>query len=245
MNESISEPAKDHNVQHEQRWTFNDAVTDAFDDMLRRSIPQYDVMRDTVFEIGSMFVKNGTDIVDLGCSRGEALQPFVHRFGALNHFTGVEVSPPMLAAARERFKNLIERGIVDIRDQDLRTAYPPVKACLTLAILTIQFTPIEYRQEIFSKIFQHTREGGALILVEKVLGNTAVIDRLFVSRYLSLKSANGYSQDEIERKRLALEGVLVPVTAKWNEELLKNAGFYEIDCFWRWANFSAWVAIRT
>jgi tRNA (cmo5U34)-methyltransferase len=62
--------------------------------------------------------------------------------------------------------------------------------------------------------------------------------------YYNLKHENGYSIYEIERKRLSLEGVLVPVTAKWNEELLYNSGFKFVDCFWRWFNFMGLVAIK-
>jgi tRNA (cmo5U34)-methyltransferase len=37
----------------------------------------------------------------------------------------------------------------------------------------------------------------------------------------------------------------VPVTAGWNEEMLRGAGFQEIDCFWRWLNFAGWVAVKS
>lgn len=62
--------------------------------------------------------------------------------------------------------------------------------------------------------------------------------------YYNLKASNGYTQEQIERKRLSLEGVLVPVTAKWNEELLRMAGFVHVDSFWRWMNFAGWVAVK-
>jgi tRNA (cmo5U34)-methyltransferase len=65
-----------------------------------------------------------------------------------------------------------------------------------------------------------------------------------VELYHALKQSNGYSREDIDRKRFALEGVLVPVTARWNEELLRGAGFGEVDCFWRWMNFAGWVAVR-
>ena len=95
------------------RWQFDGSVTDVFDNMLSRSIPQYEVMREAVFELGSRFVKPHTSIVDLGCSRGEALAPFVRQFGASNRFIGVEVSPTMLGAVRERFARPIKDGFVD------------------------------------------------------------------------------------------------------------------------------------
>jgi tRNA (cmo5U34)-methyltransferase len=212
--------------------------------MLARSIPQYDVMRQTCFDMACRYVQPETAVVDLGCSRGEALAPLVDRFGAANRFIGVEVSPPMLEAARQRFRGYLDCGIVEIRDADLRKEYPPAQASVTLSILTLQFTPIEYRQRIIRQVWKHTLPGGAFILVEKILGATAELDGIMVETYYGLKSANGYSQEEIERKRLSLEGVLVPVTARWNEELLHMAGFRQVDCFWRWMNFAGWVAVK-
>ena len=62
--------------------------------------------------------------------------------------------------------------------------------------------------------------------------------------YRMKKSNSGYSIDEIDRKSASLEGVLVPVTAKWNEDMLREAGFKSVDCFWRWMNFAGWIAIK-
>lgn len=226
------------------RWTFDEAVTDAFDDMLRRSIPQHDLMRDLCFKIGRRFVVDKTAIVDLGCSRGEALAPFVDRWGARVHHVGVEVSEPMLAAARERYKGLIACNVVTISDLDLRRGYPPHLASLTLCVLTLQFTPIEHRQRIVRDAFRSTIPGGAMILVEKVIGSTAETDAVLTEEYLDVKRAAGYTEDQIARKRLSLEGVLVPVTARWNEEILSAAGFRHVECFWRCLNFAGWLAVK-
>lgn len=223
------------------RWSFDSDVTSAFDDMLARSIPQYDIMRQSVFELAAPYVQSNSWIVDLGCSRGEALAPFVERFGSANKYLGIELSESMYLAARTRFAN---NQAVTIRQLDLRSVYPPESASVTLSILTLQFIPIEYRQRIMRHIFKSLVSGGAFILVEKVLGNSAELDSLMVKLYYDLKGANGYTPEQIERKRLSLEGVLVPVTARWNEELLNMAGFRQVDCFWRWMNFAGWIAIK-
>jgi tRNA (cmo5U34)-methyltransferase len=60
-----------------------------------------------------------------------------------------------------------------------------------------------------------------------------------------LGAEKGLTREEIERKRLSLEGVLVPVTARWNEELLKTVGFRQVDCCWHWMNFSGWIALKS
>jgi tRNA (cmo5U34)-methyltransferase len=227
------------------RWEFDRSVTSVFDDMLRRSIPQYETMRDAVDYLSGVYVQRGTTVLDLGCSRGDALDPLVRRYGAHNRFVGVDVSEPMLEAARERFAGYISTGIVEIQNVDLREQYPPVQASVTLAILTLQFTPIEYRHRIVRSIYEHTLPGGALILVEKILGETAPTQELFVDRYHAMKRANGYSHEEVEAKRRSLEGVLVPLTASGNEELLRGAGFRVVECFWRWMNFAGWLAVKS
>jgi tRNA (cmo5U34)-methyltransferase len=43
---------------------------------------------------------------------------------------------------------------------------------------------------------------------------------------------------------LSLEGVLVPVTSDWNIDLLKQAGFRQIDVFWKWMNFVGYIAFK-
>lgn len=225
-------------------WRFDEDVTRAFDDMLERSIPQYDVMRRWVADVANRYVKAGMWIVDLGCSRGEALVPLVAQHGARNKFMGVELSEPMLDAARKRFEGYIDAGVVRINRFDLRREYPQVPSCVTLAILTLQFVPIEHRQRIVRSAYRNLMPGGALIVVEKVLGSTADLDELMVDLYQRHKIERGYTRDEVDRKALALEGVLVPVTARWNEEMIRAAGFEQVDCFWRWMNFAAWVAVK-
>lgn len=224
-------------------WQFDKDVANCFDDMLRRSIPQYEVMRKAVFAMGSPYVKTKTRIVDLGCSRGEAIAPFIECFGTGNDYIGLDVSKPMLEAAQERFKE-VKSGAIDIIDYDLRNPYTITNASLTLSVLTLQFIPVEYRAQLVKNIYENTVSGGAFILVEKIKGASPVIANQLIDNYHAMKQQNGYSQEQIEKKQLSLEGVLVPFTAKNNEALLEAAGFAEVECFWRWMNFAGWIAIK-
>lgn len=228
----------------EGKWEFDEHVTGCFEDMLKRSIPQYDAMREAVFALACRYQNPKTAIVDLGASRGDAIAPLLERFGAYNQWVAVEVSPPMLEVLRARFAGWVDSGCMQIRDLDLRTGFPPVQASVILSVLTLQFTPIEYRQQIVKRAYDALVPGGALLLVEKVLGATAELDAALVEEYYAFKRASGYTEDEIQRKRMALEGVLVPLTAEWNETLLRRCGFGHVDCFWRAWNFAGWVAVK-
>lgn len=224
-------------------WQFDASVSECFEDMISRSIPQYEMMRKAVTQIGSQFIEGveGGLVIDLGCSRGGAIQSMVNRSPDCK-YVGVEVSEPMIELARKQFA---DNPNVEIRQADICHQYPSeVNVSLVLANLTIQFTPIEYRQGIIQNIYNSLKPGGAFIFVEKILGESSRIDNIFVAQYLKFKADSGYSQDSINRKKLSLEGVLVPVTDRWNQDLLRDAGFRDIGCFWRFLNFAGWIAIK-
>jgi tRNA (cmo5U34)-methyltransferase len=224
-------------------WLFNDGVTKVFDNMLERSIPGFADMRSLTTQLACRYAQPGTFVLDLGCSRGGSLEPIIDVLGSKQRYLGVEISDPMRKAASERF---VSRTEIDIKiiDMDLRLDFPSVESSVILSILTIQFIPIEYRQAILASAYSSLRSGGAFILVEKILGTNAHLNSTFVDLYYGMKGRNGYTEEEINSKRIALEGVLVPVTANWNEQLLKDAGFSQVECFWRNLNFAGWIAIK-
>lgn len=231
-------------IPNGEKWQFNEDVTAVFDDMLSRSIPDYQGMRNFCEAIGANFITPETEIVDIGCSLGRAVEGLVSRFSETNTFALYDVSEPMLARCRRRYETLIEQGRVKVENYDLRQGLKNTNCSLVLSILTLQFTPLEYRHKIMQSIYNALNDGGAFIFVEKVLGNTSMLDSVLVKEYYKLKSSNLYTQEQIESKRKSLEGVLVPLTAAWNEDLLRQTGFRQIDCFWRQLNFAAWIAIK-
>jgi tRNA (cmo5U34)-methyltransferase len=218
-------------------WSFDAGVTSVFDDMIARSIPNYATMRDVVHAVVLPFLDAGF-ILDLGCSTGLSIHAFASRCARI---VGVEISDSMLDVVRERFQSY---GNVEIQKLDLRTEFPNVSRVeVALAVLTLQFIPVEHRTRVVRRVFQALRPGGAFIMVEKVLARPG-FDDLFSELYHAQKRRAGYTQEEVDRKALALEGRLVPLTESANVEMLHGVGFKGVECCWRWLNFAAWVAIK-
>lgn len=227
------------------KWEFDDKVTAVFDNMLERSIPAYSDMRDLCFRVGRNFVKPDGLIVDIGCSNGLALAQYVREFGKTAYYRMYDVSGPMLKDCYDRYETLIDMGRAVVEEKDICQGLGMEnEADLILSVLTLQFTPIEYRQKIISSIYDALKPGAALVIVEKVLGSDYAVDSMLVNEYYKIKAENAYTQEQIQTKRKSLEGVLVPITSAWNEDMLKSAGFKSIDCFWRYLNFAGWVATK-
>jgi len=243
---STTHGEKRDTVEPKPNWEFDQDVTDAFDDMLRRSIPEHDTMRQACTEIAGAFIgEKGSTVVDLGASRGGAVADLIEEYASDRYFVLNEVSEPMADVLRERFAREIRTGNVIVNRGDLRSSFPRYpKTSVILSILTLQFVPTNYRQRIVTNAYDALEPGGAFIACEKVLGRGERIDQVMRTKYHALKYRNGYSYESIDRKAASLEGVLVPVTAAMNETFLRDAGFRYVDCFWRWMNFAAWVAVK-
>jgi phage replication-related protein YjqB (UPF0714/DUF867 family) len=51
---------------------------------------------------------------------------------------------------------------------------------------------------------------------------------------------NGYSQNEIENKKKALAGILIPLSISQNELMFESAGFRRVRRQFQWCNFVGW-----
>jgi tRNA (cmo5U34)-methyltransferase len=228
-----------------ETWAFDEEVTRVFEDMLARSIPDYLTMRELVWRVGRQLLGATPEnalVVDLGCSVGGSMAPYA---SAGIEVIGVDESGPMLKTARERFANLPNAHIAEYNLRDgLLPALKNSSPTLYLSILTAMFLPIQARQALIGEVYASLAPGGALILVEKILGPSPAIDSLMVRSYYDMKREHGYSDEEIERKRLSLQDVLIPLTTAGNEEMLADAGFGEMSRVWQWMNFAGWIAIK-
>lgn len=229
-----------------QDFNFGSATAAVFDDMLVRSVPFYIETQRMMGELVSDFAVPGTNIYDLGCSTGTTflnLDNYLPRDESFN-FVGVDNSQAMLDKAAVRLK---EHGFVrptELRVADLNTGVEISNASVVILNLTLQFVRPLNRNAIVANIYRGLRPGGCLILVEKVLGEHSIFNRLFIKHYYEFKARNGYSELEIAQKREALENVLIPYHFTENFDMLRREGFQEMDVFFKWYNFCGMVAVK-
>lgn len=261
------------NHQPGPKWEFNEDVAASFDDMLGRSIPGYRQMRELAFDLGKRFIRSERcNIIDLGASRGESVSAFIESKDLSDaQFFLTEVSQPMIDQINERWsqrsnvhacnfdlrkkhdeiRKAIRQPITfmgaepwTIQDEQMSVAKAAYSTTLVQAILTLIFVPINFRQAILKGVHDGLAPGGAFIMVEKVLGDSAEMQDLMVDAYHEHKNRHGYRWEDIERKRASLEGVQVPLRHEENVAMLRSAGFRNVDTFWRHLNFVGYICIK-
>jgi len=225
-------------------FSFGEKVASVFDDMLHRSVPFYDEIQRMIGELAADFVVEGSSIYDLGCSTGTTLLNLDAKLGAGVKFIGIDNSEEMLKRCRQKLAERPLRREHELVCADLNQGVRIENASLVLMVLTLQFIRPLYRDKLVATILQGLNENGCLILVEKVLGEDSLFNRLFIKYYYDLKTRHGYSELEISQKREALENVLIPYKLLENREMLLRAGFRYCDVFFKWYNFCGLVGVK-
>lgn len=226
---------------------FSAAVASVFDDMIARSVPLYTEQQRMIQEIAKQFRPQGTDVYDLGCATATTLINLCREIQEPVRFIGYDNSPAMLEQAKLKVrKNKLEDRI-DLKWGDLDgdlLLRPLENAGMVTLCWTLQFIRPVHRDRVVRWIYESLPDGGALILTEKILTHDTNTSRFFIDAYYHFKRHNGYSDDEIFRKREALENVLVPYTIAENLEMLRRNGFEVAETFFQWYNFVALLCLR-
>jgi tRNA (cmo5U34)-methyltransferase len=101
-----------------------------------------------------------------------------------------------------------------------------------------------HRERLLRTVYDGLNPQGCLLLIEKVLEEETLINRLFVKHYYDFKRRNGYAEIEIAQKREALENVLIPYRLEENHEMLRAAGFRHPAIFFKWYNFCGILGVK-
>jgi len=223
---------------------FGEDVASVFDDMLLRSVPFYAEQQRMIGELATDFAVAGTNVYDLGCSTGTTIIELGRVLPQDVRFVGMDNSEDMLVKCRAKLDEHSFKRPVDLVCADLNQGCEIANASLVLMILTLQFIRPLQRERLLTDVFRGMNENGAVILVEKVLGEESLFNRLFIEHYYDFKRRSGYSDLEIMQKREALENVLVPYKLLENREMLLRTGFRHVDVFFKWYNFCGIIAVK-
>ncbi len=225
-------------------FSFNKSVVTVFDDMVTRSVPFYLEIQRMMTELAKDFAVPGTKVYDLGCSTGTTLINFDKVLPETVEFVGMDNSEEMLKKCDNNFKTVGIKRKYSLVNQDLNSGIQIENASVVVLCLTLQFVRPLYRDRLVQDIYNQMNDNACLILIEKVLGEDSLFNRLFIKYYYDFKRRNNYDDIEIAQKREALENVLIPYKLMENREMLLSKGFKYCETFFKWYNFSGMIAVK-
>jgi tRNA (cmo5U34)-methyltransferase len=163
--------------------------------------------------------------IDLGTGDGRLIALIRERHPGA-HAVGVDVSQPMLDRAAERFAG---HSLVELREHDLAdplTEPAPVDA--VVSALAIHHLDDERKRALFSEVHSLLVPGGVFINLDLVASATPELHARF-------RHAIGRTQDDPSDRLAGLREQL---------DWLREAGFREVDCQFKWLELALMVARR-
>ncbi len=168
-----------------------------------------------------------TRVLDLGTGDGRLCALVLDaRPGATA--LAIDMSPPMLDAARRRF---IDDGRVEVIDHDLNLPLPDLGAFdAIVSSFAIHHCPDQRKLSLYQECFDLLTPGGAFLNLEHVSSSSDRLQDLFLA-------AVGMTRDDEDRSNILCD---VWTQLRWLEEI----GFDDVDCHWKWRELALLSGVK-
>ncbi|MFC6277460.1 carboxy-S-adenosyl-L-methionine synthase CmoA [Psittacicella hinzii] len=231
---------------------FNDLVAEVFPDMIKRSVPIYEPILENLPLLGHRYITDNSNVYDLGCSLGamtfalrQSLPLKPENLGAVPQnvtFYAVDNSPAMIKRAELKLAGYTSPYPTQFLLQDIEQV-DIHNASLVVMNFVLQFLNPEKRYEQLQRIYQGLNHGGVLILSEKFTNPDPQLEHEICHLHWAFKAKNGYSMLEIERKRNAIENVMILDSLPEHLRRLEEIGF-KVVIWQQGFNFCSMLAFK-
>jgi tRNA (cmo5U34)-methyltransferase len=215
----------------------------AFRSHIQLSIPAYkDGLLSTCASLSRRFVQPGTRVIDIGCSTGHLLASIRRANQAARpdiQYVGIDIEPGFSVHwNRLRARNL------HFEVADARSYQGFSDLSLALSVFTLQFMRPVDKLPLLKRIYDGLVEGGALVIAEKTLAETARLQDALTFPYYDYKLKKGFSPAHILDKERSLRGKMTLWTEAELKTALSQVGFREIEPIWRSFMFVSFLALK-
>lgn len=233
----------DKNIKaNKGRWSFGGDVPESFVNHIEKSVPYYHEGHDLVVDLSRHFVRSDSTCLEVGTSTGALLEKLAVEYQTMDgvQFIGCDNEEAMVEVAKNKLKKF---NNVIIEYQDIIIFNMP-KCDLIVSYYTIQFIHPKFRQNIMDKIHESLNWGGGFLMFEKIRAPDARFQDINTNYYNNFKLNKGFSESQILNKTKSLSGILEPFSEKANIDMMKRAGFSDINSIFKWVNFEGILAIK-
>lgn len=218
---------------------FDNAAQD-YDRTRRQYIPCFDDFYGAALQLLPANRDAALRVMDLGAGTG-LFASLARSLLPNARFTLCDISEAMLAQAHKRFANdaQVDFLIADYVDG----ALPAGEYDVALSALSIHHTPHEKLPRVFAKIFGALKAGGLFVNADQALGSTPHNEALYEQQWLAGVRAKGCTEADIA---IAQARKKADKTATMEQQLawLRDAGFTNVDCWYKHFRFAVYAGER-
>lgn len=233
----------DYNKEKNNTDEFSFKTIENFDEHINISIPNYSFLANHCRQYSDYFIRERTNVVDLGCSSGKFLN-------SLNHipsvgYYGYDVAENLFLEPASSNVHFEAKDLVELTDNTLHHG-PPSDSFVddisfAISLFTLQFLPPIKRHDTIRAISEKMVKGGAFISCEKIYSGNSKLQDITNSIYYEFKSKS-FTGDQILSKEQDLRKIMTPQTLSQSMKQLECIG--QPNVFFMSYNFVGLIAIK-
>lgn len=213
------------------------AIADYAENATRRVPGLNDVHRMAALLLAERTPLHGRVLV-VGAGGGMELKFFAESFPDW-HFDGVDPSAEMLSLAKTALGKLTSR--VQLHHGYIEAA-PKGPFDAASCLLTLHFTTEAERYRTLCEIHARLKPGGVFVAMHYSIAQNPAERELWLSRCAAFAISSGVDPEQARTAAAAI-GKQLPILAPvQDEELMRKAGFSDINVFYTGLAFRGWVA---
>lgn len=233
-------------INFSNSWKFDKNVSKNFDQHVIQSIPFYKEFNNAIVSLSEFYMKENSTIYDLGCSTGNITTGLINL--NLSHslsIYAIDREASMLDIAKRKIKKLKKNKntkIIFLKEDILKNKL--LKNNLTICSLVFPFFKITDQSKLLKKIYNALEGGGAIIILDKIKSEDVDFETFFNQIYYDFKLRKKIKSIDITRKAKSLRSVHSLKSQKETEAMLYKSGFKKIENFFKFMNFSGFIAVK-
>jgi len=212
-----------------------DAHASQYDELRRKLIPCFDDFYSIPISLLDT-EKEATVVLDIGAGTG-LLSGFLKEKFPKAELDLIDLSEKMLDVAKERLDDdSVNYIVADYTQYSFERKYDIVISSLSIHHLTD-----EEKRDLYATIYGILNDGGVFVNADQVLGHTPAVDALYKEDWSHKIENSGLTSEELQA---AYERTKLDKMSTLSDQLqwLRESGFVEVDCVYKYYNFVVLLA---
>ncbi len=219
---------------------FDEAST-PYDQIYARVILRYREIHEVMLYFLTSLGRDFIDIVELGVGNGELTAEVLRRFPEAG-VEAIDLSTKMLEADGQKL--LPYRDRVNLIHSDFGTYEFMREYDLAISSMAMHHLPDKDKLKLMKSIHRSLKEEGVFLFGDLIQSPSSYLDKKFFRIWKNYLRFNGLSKDEIETRVKGHLNNDLPATLPEVLHWMKEAGFRDVDCLWKYFNHAVVVGIK-
>lgn len=217
--------------------TFERCATQ-YDRMIEKIVPCYHEQHEIMLSFIPFDKDDKIKALDLGIGTGILGHIILKNFSS-SVIDGIDISEKMIEVCKETLKHFEGRFTLtcgDIEKTTFATDYNLIVAGLSIHHLTD-----EAKRKFLCRIYDSLKVNGVFLIRDIIKSESDRMNTLYHKLWCEFERKNGIDPDKIDKNTKEDD---IPTTVNNHVVWLKEAGFKDVDCVWKYNNFAIIVGYK-